>query len=174
MRCDNCRRNDATIFLTEVWEAHTSKVALCTACGERLTVGALSPYRVADLLLRAGADAASFDPFGAIMANDSRFATEAFSFVRDGVYSAVASIARSTGHVTARELLDRLRSLAIERYGCATQATLESWGVTSCEDFGEIVFALIEKGFLAKSPEDKKEDFANGFDFESAFPHEID
>jgi uncharacterized repeat protein (TIGR04138 family) len=32
------------------------------------------------------------------------------------------------------------------------------------------VFTLIEHGIFGKQPEDKKEDFSNGYDFATAFP----
>jgi len=73
-------------------------------------------------------------------------------------------------HVTAHELLESLRVLALERYGSNAREQLGSWGVTRCEDFGEIVFALIDKGAFGKRPEDRKEDFDNGYDFASVFP----
>lgn len=43
-------------------------------------------------------------------------------------------------------------------------------GIFKCEDFGEIVFNLVDAGLMAKSAEDTKEDFQNGFDFDTAFP----
>jgi len=73
-------------------------------------------------------------------------------------------------NVTPTELLDAMRLLAIERYGLGAREQLRAWGVTRCEDFGEIVFRLVAAGRLGAQPEDKKEDFNNGYDFESAFP----
>jgi uncharacterized repeat protein (TIGR04138 family) len=101
---------------------------------------------------------------------DARYTKEAFWFVRDGVHQAVRSRAGGSGHVTAHELLETLRILALERYGTNAREQLRSWGVTRCEDFGEIVFALIDNGVFGKRPEDRKEDFENGYDFETAFP----
>lgn len=46
---------------------------------------------------------------------------------------------------------------------------LKTWGITKTEDFGEIVFNLVESGQLGKTDRDRKEDFANGYDFQSAF-----
>ena len=101
---------------------------------------------------------------------DARYTKEAFWFVRDGVHQAVQSRAGGSRHVTAHELLETLRILALERYGTNAREQLRSWGVTRCEDFGEIVFALIDNGVFGKRPEDRKEDFENGYDFETAFP----
>jgi|SRR6266480_3602812 len=168
MRCDKCQQNDATIFLTQVIEGDTTKIALCATCGEPFTKGTMSPYELLELLNGAGA---SFrDPFSEVADRDPRYAKEAFWFVRDGVDRAVASLSRSSRHVTAKELLDALRLLALERYGLTAREQLRSWGVTRCEDFGEIVFTLIEHGIFGRRPEDKKEDFSDGYNFASAFP----
>ena len=110
------------------------------------------------------------DVFAEVADRDARYTKEAFWFVRDGVHQAVRSRAGGSRHVTAHELLDTLRILALERYGTNAREQLRSWGVTRCEDFGEIVFALIDNGVFGKRPEDRKEDFENGYDFETAFP----
>ena len=46
---------------------------------------------------------------------------------------------------------------------------IQSWGVSTTLDFGEIVFNLVETGKLGKTDEDKKGDFANGYDFHEVF-----
>jgi len=47
---------------------------------------------------------------------------------------------------------------------------LNSWGIFKGEDFGEIVFNLIEAGLPTKQAEDTKADFKGGYDFDTAFP----
>jgi uncharacterized repeat protein (TIGR04138 family) len=46
---------------------------------------------------------------------------------------------------------------------------LERWGVRSTADIGEIVFTLVDLGFLVKQPTDTKEEFVGLFAFEDAF-----
>jgi len=41
--------------------------------------------------------------------------------------------------------------------------------VRRCEDFGEIVFNMVENHLLAKTKKDSPEDFKGGYDFEEAF-----
>lgn len=168
--CDKCRKNDATIFLTQVTEGDTVKVSLCRTCGEPFTLGAISPGaltasdgggKVLETLIN--------EPFNKVASNDPRYAKEAFWFVRDGVDNAVRALSRESRHVTPAELLEALRLLAIERYGAGAREQLGSWGVQRCEDFGEIVFTLIEHGLFGKQPGDTKEDFERGYDFEAAF-----
>jgi len=72
-------------------------------------------------------------------------------------------------HVTGRQLCEGLRELALQRWGLMASAVLRKWRITSTEDFGRIVFALVNAGHLQKRPEDTFEDFKNVFDFHSAF-----
>jgi uncharacterized repeat protein (TIGR04138 family) len=166
MLCDKCQQNDATVFLTQVCEGNTTRTSLCAQCGESLTKGAIAPHELVALLQGGGFP----DRFSEVAEHDARYSKDAFFFVRDGVDQAVTALSRSSRHVTAKELLDALRLLALERFGSSAREQLSSWGVTRCEDFGEIVFTLIEHGVFGKRPEDKKEDFSGGYDFERAFP----
>jgi uncharacterized repeat protein (TIGR04138 family) len=50
---------------------------------------------------------------------------------------------------------------------------LESWGVRTTGDFGEIVYNLIDIGLMKKSTSDRREDFDNVFDFTQAFEQEF-
>ncbi len=170
MLCEKCQQNDATIFLTQVCDGHTTRASLCAQCGESLTKGAITPHELVALLRGAGDGLPFRDPFAELAEHDARYSKDAFFFVRDGVDRAVTSMSRSSRHVTAKELLEALRSLALERFGSSAREQLRSWGVTRCEDFGEIVLTLIEHGLFGKRPEYKKEDFSGGYDFETAFP----
>jgi len=171
LRCDQCKQNDATIFLTQIIEGQTTKAALCATCGEPFVQAAAQSPQVREYLQGRGLSESPWvDVFADVADHDARYTKEAFWFVRDGVDHAVRSHAGASRHVTAHELLESLRILALERYGSNAREQLRSWGVTRCEDFGEIVFALIDKGAFGRRPEDRKEDFADGYDFASAFP----
>ena len=109
-----------------------------------------------------------------ILAKDSRFPREAYQFVREGLDYTQHKMARMSGakeprHVTGRELTDGMRQYALETYGPMARLLLNDWGIHATEDFGEIVFNLVENNLLAKTKNDSREDFAGGFDFEEAF-----
>ena len=159
------------MFLTQVVDGTTTKMALCETCAEPFTAGGISPERLVEFL-SGGKSFASLtsDAFDKVATTRPEYSKEAFLFVREGVDHAVRSLSRSSRHVTPRELLDSLRLLAIERYGFAARAQLRDWGITCCADFGEIVFTLIDSGLFGKQPGDRKEDFENGYDFATAFP----
>ena len=169
MLCEQC--HERIIFLTQVVEDKTTRLALCATCGAPFTQGAISPEQLVALLRDGQSNAPfPFSLFDEVAANHPNYTKEAFCFVRDGVDHAVRSHAGDSRHVTAHELIESLRILALERYGSGARQQLRSWGVKRCEDFGEIVFALIDKGAFGKRQEDRKEDFDDGYDFASAFP----
>lgn len=74
-------------------------------------------------------------------------------------------------HVTGQQLCGAMRNYAHEQYGRLAKQVLNHWGITSTSDFGEIVFNLIEIGQMRKTPEDRREDFDDVFDFDDAFEH---
>ena len=48
---------------------------------------------------------------------------------------------------------------------------LRHWGITSTEDFGSIVFNLVDNKILSKDSDDKVDSFQNGYDFHEVFDH---
>ena len=50
-----------------------------------------------------------------------------------------------------------------------TIPVLRHWGIANTEDFGRIVWELIERGQLSKTDRDQMSDFCGVYDFESAF-----
>lgn len=74
-------------------------------------------------------------------------------------------------HVTGQQLCEAMRRYAHEQYGRLAKQVLNHWGITSTSDFGEIVFNLIGIGQMRKTPEDRREDFDDVFDFNEAFEH---
>jgi hypothetical protein len=71
--------------------------------------------------------------------------------------------------VTGPELLDGLRVYALEQFGPLTKTVLNSWGVRRCQDFGDIVFNLIEYNAFSKTDNDRREDFADIYEFDDVF-----
>jgi len=72
-------------------------------------------------------------------------------------------------HVSGQELCEAIRQYAVEQYGYMAKLVLNSWGVKSTGDFGEIVFNLIRIGKMRKTHDDRREDFENVYDFDAAF-----
>jgi len=72
-------------------------------------------------------------------------------------------------HVSGQELCEAARQFALEQYGYMAKTVLNSWGIYSTSDFGEIVFNLIRIGQMRKTRADRREDFDNVYDFDTAF-----
>ena len=72
-------------------------------------------------------------------------------------------------HVTGQELCEAIRQYSLEMYGYMSKTVLNSWGIRTTGDFGEIVFNLIKIGKMRKTPDDCREDFENVYDFDEAF-----
>lgn len=72
-------------------------------------------------------------------------------------------------HVSGRELSEGLRHFALDRFGPMAKTVLNEWGIRKSDDFGEIVYNLIDYNVFSKTDTDRREDFASVFDFEEAF-----
>jgi uncharacterized repeat protein (TIGR04138 family) len=107
-----------------------------------------------------------------ILAKDPRYSRGAYQFLREALDHTQMNLVRSGAkarHVTPTELLEGLRECALKQFGPMALTVLEDWGVRSGEDWGEIVFNLIEQQVLAKTDRDSKEDFRGSYDFHEAF-----
>jgi uncharacterized repeat protein (TIGR04138 family) len=108
-----------------------------------------------------------------ILAKDSRYHRDAYLFIREALdYTQKAIIRENRGqlrHVSGQELLGGIREFALEQFGPMTMTVLEEWGIRKCEDFGELVFNMVEVGLLAKTEKDSRADFQNSYNFFDAF-----
>lgn len=77
-------------------------------------------------------------------------------------------------HISGPELLEGVRALAVQQFGLMTIPLFRYWGVGSTEDFGRIVFELVERGEMRKTDDDSLADFYAVYDFEDAFDREYD
>jgi uncharacterized repeat protein (TIGR04138 family) len=104
----------------------------------------------------------------AILENDERYSADAYVFVRRALdYTSTTSGIK--GHVTGQELLEGIRQYTMEKFGPMSRFLLEEWGIVSCEDFGNIVFNMVDAGLLGKTEEDSIDDFRVSWDFYEVF-----
>lgn len=112
----------------------------------------------------------------------TKYPLEAFLFVQKGLEYTVRRVhgRRKKGkeeppaqHVTGQELCHGLRDYAIQQYGLLARPVLKHWRIHCCEDFGRIVFALVESEIMHKTDSDTIEDFAGVYDFAEAFSPQL-
>lgn len=108
-----------------------------------------------------------------IVAQDRRYAPDAYLFVREALDFTVRLFKKPATqpgrHVSGQELLDGVRAYALQEFGPMALTVLNAWGVRTTMDFGEIVFNLVNAGILGKTSADRKEDFADRYDFHETF-----
>ncbi len=109
-----------------------------------------------------------------ILTKDSRYARDAYSFVReslDHTQKQVGKENRGTGPPHHRAgTVGRHPATCPEPVRTDGPVTvLEEWGIHNSRDFGEIVFNMVEIELLAKTENDNRDDFNNGYDFTDAF-----
>ena len=118
-----------------------------------------------------------------IVAKDPRYLRDAYLFLREALDHTQKIIGKTPKedlprkpakedaprHVSGQQLLEGIRDYATQQFGPMAATVLSEWGIKRCEDFGELVFNMVENSLLAKTEKDSREDFKNGYSFEDAF-----
>jgi uncharacterized repeat protein (TIGR04138 family) len=113
---------------------------------------------------------------------EPRYSYEAYQFVCDAVEFTQERLGRlpfdetpdGDHHVNGDELLRGACAFAAQEYGLMAPVVFKQWGIRTTDDFGEIVFRLIEINRLSKSERDDPEDFRDLFDLEKALAEECE
>jgi uncharacterized repeat protein (TIGR04138 family) len=113
------------------------------------------------------------DPIATLVAADDRYHRDAYTFLKEALEYTQRTLKRPVGektrHITGQELLEGIREYALKEYGPMALTVLSEWGIHRSEDFGEIVYNMVEHGILSKTENDSRKDFQDGYDFEKAF-----
>jgi uncharacterized repeat protein (TIGR04138 family) len=108
-----------------------------------------------------------------IVESDRRYHRDAYLFLREALDHTQKQTAKARKgdikHVTGKELLDGIRKYALDQFGPMTLTVFAEWGLQKCDDFGDLVFNMVDHGLLAKTEEDRREDFKGGYEFIDAF-----
>jgi uncharacterized repeat protein (TIGR04138 family) len=118
----------------------------------------------------------------ALVVKDPRYAAEAYFFLREALDYTVKAVGKAEHapgrmrHVTGAELCEGIRDYAVQEFGPLAHVVLDTWGVRTTDDFGELVYNLIAAGKLGATDQDKKSDFSGVYDFADAFvkPYEVE
>ena len=106
--------------------------------------------------------------FRNVSIQNSRYDVEAYSFVLEALSFTLRKL-KELRHLNAAELLEGIRQYAIKSFGPMAKTVFETWGIKSCEDFGEVVYDLVRIGLITKRESDSKAEFREGYDFQEAF-----
>ena len=111
-----------------------------------------------------------------VLPDDARYGLAAYLFIYESLAFTQKRLQRDDPqleagqrHVSGQELLEGIREYAGRMFGPLAPTVFRSWGLKTTGDFGEIVFNLVEHELLGKTETDRREDFADGFDFDTAF-----
>jgi uncharacterized repeat protein (TIGR04138 family) len=113
------------------------------------------------------------DVMGKIRARGGRYNERAYLFVL-GTIEFLQSRLDVRRHVTAVELAWACRDFAVEQYGLLAPGVLAHWGISRTDDFGRIVYTLVEVGLLVTQPGDHESDFNAVYEFADAFGRSYD
>lgn len=103
-----------------------------------------------------------------ICRRDKRYKPESYLFVLAGLHFTVSQLPEPR-HITGQELSEGLKLYGLDQFGPLALQVFQHWGVQTTEDFGCIVFNLVEAQLLRKTEEDRLEDFQGIYDFSDAF-----
>jgi uncharacterized repeat protein (TIGR04138 family) len=112
-----------------------------------------------------------------LVRRDPRYPYEAYEFLFAALAHTQAMLERtppSEGvleqehHVSGRELLEGVRDLALREFGLMARTVFRMWGINRTDDFGELVFNLVETGLMSKTTEDQRQDFHDVYDLDKA------
>lgn len=113
-----------------------------------------------------------FDRIREIVKRDPTYRIEAYCYVFEALDYTLRGLEKPR-HVSGQELCRGIRDLAIERFGPLSRTVFKHWGVTKTEDFGRIVFNLIEAELMGKTDTDRLEDFRDVYDFAEVFERNL-
>lgn len=101
---------------------------------------------------------------------DSRYRHDAYLFIMEALSYTQKKFKRYR-HVSGDELLEGMRELLLNKFGPMTITVLNYWGIRSTDDFGNIVFNLVDNRVLSKTDDDNIEHFRNRYSFDEVFNH---
>ena len=118
-----------------------------------------------------------------LVQRDARYSYEAYEFLFHALHHTQKLLGREPPepaegtsldqvdkrhHVSGQELVHGVRDLALREFGLMARTVFRQWGIQRTDDFGEMVFNLVEAGLMSKTDEDTRADFHDVFDLDRA------
>jgi uncharacterized repeat protein (TIGR04138 family) len=99
---------------------------------------------------------------------DTRYKLQAYNFILNGLDFYRTKVGERR-HFTGQELSHGLLEFAQAQFGPLARRTLAHWGVNSTDDFGYLVYNLIDIKLIRKQERDSLRDFFEVVDFDGFF-----
>lgn len=106
---------------------------------------------------------------------DGRYDARALKFVFEGLAETIEELRKCEDpegmprHISGQELSWGLAQAAKKRWGRLAGMVFGYWGLKRTRDFGEIVYLMIDYGWMTSQDTDTIEDFNNVFSFKDVF-----
>jgi uncharacterized repeat protein (TIGR04138 family) len=110
-----------------------------------------------------------------IAKKDGRYSLRAFQFVHEGLeytvkkFHGVDKPDDELHHISGKQLCEGLADLAADKWGRMAKVTLNQLGIKATNDFGNIVYLMVDNKWMHARPEDSVEEFHSVYDFEEVF-----
>lgn len=112
------------------------------------------------------------DALDEVIANEPRYERGAYHFLREALDFTLSERKKTTGesgHVSGQQLAEGIRRYALKQFGPMVPTVFSYWRIKCTEDFGHMVFALVEVGIFGKTERDSIADFRSVYEFHDAF-----
>lgn len=109
-----------------------------------------------------------------IAKEDGRYSYQAVKFVQEGLSHTARKITTEPKHVSGQTLCEGLKKLALKKWGRLAMLVLNTWGVSTTRDFGQIVYLLVKHNWMTAQPTDSIDDFNDVYDFKTAFKDQFE
>jgi uncharacterized repeat protein (TIGR04138 family) len=96
------------------------------------------------------------------LAKDTGFDKQAFEFIHIALQHATGG---ERVHVDASVLLDSVKFIGHQAFGFLAKVVFNQWGIHTTDDWGKVVWALVESKTWGKEPGDEQYDFNGLWDF---------
>ena len=90
-----------------------------------------------------------FDKVEKLCEHDTRYKAGAYEFVMEALQYSQRRF-KQERHVSGDQLLTGIKDLTVRKFGPLALNVLHFWGVKSTEDFGHIVFNMVQHRLLSK------------------------
>jgi uncharacterized repeat protein (TIGR04138 family) len=119
-----------------------------------------------------------------VVQRDPRYAYEAYEFIFQALEHTHKMLGRSPPdestdpedvryHVTVRQWVEGICAYARQEFGLMARVVFRMWGIRSTDDFGEIVFNLIDAGLMSRTPDESRADFHALFDLDEVLEQDF-